>query len=76
MTALEIRGGSWWLEHAAAVVARYPLAASDWEQHADAVDTGFYSVQIRTGTPAPAAVSNCDFADEPPLSPEDEETLF
>lgn len=65
---------AWWDAHAAAVIARYPLAADDWEQHCDAVSTGFYSVRLCTETPPPAAELNCNFADEP-LSLEEEEQL-
>lgn len=68
------RRSAWWDAHAAAVVARYPLAASDWEQHCDAVSTGFYSVHLRTEIPTPAAEPMCNIADEP-LSPEEEEQL-
>lgn len=72
---IPVKGGSWWLDHAAAITARYPLAATDWEQHCDAVSSGFYSVHLRTETLPPAAEPNCNFADEP-LSPEHEEMLF
>lgn len=65
---------AWWDSHAAAVVARYPLAAEDWEQHRDAVSTGYYSVHLRTETPTPADPPNCENAHEP-LSPEEEEEL-
>jgi hypothetical protein len=68
-----------WDAWAADVCARFPLAASDWEQHADCVESGFYSVRKRTETPVPAAASVCENADLPldePLSPEQQEMLF
>jgi hypothetical protein len=72
---IPIQGGSWWLQHAAQITARYPLAGTDWDQHHESVRTGFYSVHLRTETPTPADLPNCDFA-EPPLTPEHEEMLF
>lgn len=78
-------GNSWptgadaWVAYAADVVAAFPLAGTDWDQHSDAVEAGFYNVRKRTETSAPAAEPNCENADLPleePLSPEYEETLF
>jgi hypothetical protein len=68
-----------WDAWAADVCARFPLAATDWEQHSDAVDARLYIVQKRTENPPPAAEPNCENADFPfvePLSPEQQEMLF
>jgi hypothetical protein len=66
--------GAEWRDRAAALLPRYPLMSTDWDQHADLVEAGIYRVQIRTETPAPAAAPNCENADVP-LSPEEEEQL-
>lgn len=63
----------WWEARAAAVCAQFPLAATDWDQHSDCVDAGVYSVQKRSFTSWPAEPRLHNFADEPPLSPEEEE---
>lgn len=67
-----------WRRWSAEVCAAFPLAASDWEAHSDAVDAGLYSVRNRSFSAAPASSSDpfsCKFADEPPLSLEEEEAL-
>lgn len=66
--------GAAWRIRAADVIARFPLAGTDWDQHRDCIESGFYSLQKSTATPAPAAVPNCEYA-EPPLSPDEEEQL-
>jgi len=65
-----------WDELAADVTARFPLAAVDWVQHSDSVDAGLYSVQNRTARPTPAKVQLHNFAEEPPLSPDEEEAAY
>lgn len=74
--AMQRMSGAEWRSRAAAVVAAFPLAGTDWGQHSDAVESGFYSVYSlhkRTEIPAPAAGPVCEFADNVPLSPEEEE---
>jgi hypothetical protein len=72
-----VKGRSaWWDARAAEVIAAFPLAGTDWVQHSDCVDSGFYSVQNCS-----AGIVSSDpvvhfFADEPPLSPEEEEQAY
>lgn len=63
----------WWDARAAAVCAEFPLAATDWVQHSECVDAGIYSVQNRRYAAAPAEPRMQFFADEPPLTLEEEE---
>lgn len=72
--AMQRASGAHWRALAADVIARFPLAGTDWDQHSDAVEARFYNVRKRTETPPPADPPNCVFAEEP-LSPDEEEQL-
>lgn len=72
--AMQRLSGAEWRIRAADVVARFPLAGTDWDQHRDCIESGFYSLQNCTGIAVPAAAPDCEYA-EPPLSPDEEEQL-
>lgn len=76
MTRLQIAGGRRWLLWAEQVVEYFPLAGTNWDLHAEYVETGVYDVRNRRYLVEPALDAMHDFADEPPVTPEEEEEIF
>lgn len=76
MSQLQIAGGRRWLLWAEEVTNYFPLAATDWDLHAEYVDTGVYSVRNRRYSAEPAQPRMNNFAEEPPPTPEEEEAIY
>lgn len=68
-----------WTRHAAELGARYPLTLSNWTEHSDCVEAGFYLVSTDLVHFEPKQADQAYSEDpffsitEPPLSPEEEE---
>lgn len=75
MTRLQIAGGRRWLLWAEQVVDYFPLAGTDWKLHSEYVEMGVYDVRNRRYAERLAEPRLDNFADEPPLSPEEEEAV-